>query len=525
MKEYKVSPYQTPQDSVLNRTIYKCWPKERFNEISDINSIKKFYNDCYDDLKNKLVKELNKIHPAGVILEAYKQLELWTVIYFEDGIDQVSGPKEFAPIGRYGWRYVIEIALERLESGEFPHDQDRPDEKQMNLILTYLIGMGQSSEFSNYLHYLNKQLSTAKILFSPDLFRELFTLEPSENELFQKIRESIFKKTDWDKYSRFSPNSDLITAKTNDFLEEFYSITIEEIQLIIKAIIEGISNVTGASITVQPLDDFVDILNSLTGIHKSRIVSLIDLSFLNINTDTYQERDFLRKNQQTRMLFHAGIVLKLESKLEAIYDKESAKRDDIRNSSQHILISPRMFAEWVDVFITKLSLGQREDLKINSESKKSIAEIESFYRISTFEKEVTRLLEVKGNKCLRIEKVNGKPIPCGEIDIIAYNDSEKVIRIIECKALAPIIDARGLGQVVNDHFRQKKYHQKFLKKITWVKSNIQLVRNEFLRRIDVEIELDVTFQEYYVTGSNATLKFLVEEYEVMTFEEFDSLLK
>ncbi|UII19618.1 hypothetical protein [Fulvivirga ligni] len=196
MKIHKVSPYQTPQDSVLNRTIFNCWPKEKFNEISEISTVKKFYNDCYEDLKNQLLKELNKIHPAGVIVEAYKQLELWTVIYFEDGIEYITGHKEFAPIGRYGWRYVIEIELERLASGEYEYEQIRPNEKQMTLILTYLIGMGQSSEFSNYLHYLNlsKKISSVKIVFSPDLFRKLFILKPPEKELFQKIRESIFKK-------------------------------------------------------------------------------------------------------------------------------------------------------------------------------------------------------------------------------------------------------------------------------------------------------------------------------------------
>ncbi|UII19617.1 hypothetical protein [Fulvivirga ligni] len=311
----------------------------------------------------------------------------------------------------------------------------------------------------------------------------------------------------------------------NNFSQEFYSISIEEIRLIIKTIIEKISNVTGASITVQPLNDFIDLLASLTGIAGSKIESLISLSFLNISAQANEQRDFLRKSQHNRMLFHAGIVLNLESEFETIYDKKTANRDDIKKSRQHILISQRMFVEWLDVYITKLSLGQRQDLKSNSLQNKAIAEIESFYRISIFEKEVTKLLEDKSNRCLRLEKVNGKPISCGEIDILAYNESEKLIRIIECKALAPIVDARSLGQVINDHFRQKKYHQKFLKKIAWVKSNMSSIRHEFLKRVNIEIAQDVTFEEYFITGSNDTLKYLVDEYKVLTFEEFDDLLK
>ena len=182
------------------------------------------------------------------------------------------------------------------------------------------------------------------------------------------------------------------------------------------------------------------------------------------------------------------------------------------------------FDEWLKVFQTSLVLGQREDLKQSSEMKNEIASIESYYRIKVFEVEVLKLLEDKKFVGLNLDKLNGKKIECGEIDILAYSEERKELFVIECKALTNVVDYRGLGQLINDHYEQKKYHKKFLRKIEWVNEEIESIKLLFKSRFNVDIPCSIRIVPYFVTSFNSTIGLIEDKYQILTFEEFDKLL-
>lgn len=518
-----MTPYQKINFSIFSKVIYNAWPEKVFNRLLNIENVKSFYNASYKDFEKQLHSELNKYHPASWILEAYKQIELWTVIYYEIKTDQISGSIQLAPIGRYGWRYVIEVSIERLNTN-FSFSSLKPTEESMNNVLTILAGMYISSEYSNYLHFLDKRLQSAQLVFSPRLFMGDPLLSESEKLFFNRIKDSISSETDWTGVEHVSPNNDLTKNKVNELLINNFSISIDEIHLIITSIINGISSITNASITVQPLDDFVDLINIISRLSKEKIISFINLAFLNYKNPQYQSRDFLRKSQQIRMLHFAGVLLTLENNYNSIYDDYSAKRPDVLSAQHHIIISPTLLAEWLDMFIIKLVLGQRTDLKQIESLKKPIADIESFYRINIFESEVKKIMEGFNFKCFNLKKVNGKDIDCGEIDIIGFSTKLNAIYIVECKALSPIIDARSLGQVVNDHYIQKKYHAKFLKKIKWIKDNLDVVKLLFQERFNIAIPSDVLINPFFVTVTDSTLDIIEDSYNIFTFYGFKNYI-
>lgn len=518
-----ITPYQDIKKEIYNKVIIENWPKDFYREINDLATIKNFYNHCFDSLNRRLENELNKYHPASWILEAYKQLELWSVIFHKEAMDLVSGYEEFAPIGRYGWRFVIEVSLEKLKYAN-NFNQDRPCEESLNTVFTLFLGMGECSELSNYLHFLNDKLSSTKIVFSPNLLTNPPEFDVEDKKLFEQIKASIATTVNWDKYEQFAPNNEELSLKVDLFLKKHFSISIDEIYIIIASIVEGISNRTNASITVQPYDDFVRLVNKLSRISVEKIKSLIEISFLNIENKNYEMRDFLRKNQPIRMLFNAGVVLDLESHFETIYDSRTALMGYIKDSKKHIIISPRLFCEWLNMFVIKIVTGQRIDLKKDKKLKHDLIAIETS-RTKDFEKAVTEMMYGFNFYCLNLSKYEGKYIECGEIDIVGFNKEANELFIVECKAYAPIIDARGLGQVLNDHYNQKKYHEKFLKKIKWVSEDRSRMKIIFKNKYSINISEDYKVIPFFITCTTSTLNLIEDNYKIMTFYEFDSLLK
>ncbi|UPZ35539.1 hypothetical protein MUB18_15660 [Sphingobacterium sp. PCS056] len=517
-----ISPQYEVRYDIYNKIIIENWPKAVFREMTDLESIKKFYNDCYNSLKLELENELSKFHPAAWIREAYIQLELWTVIHYDDPAENVIGNKIFSPIGRYGWRYIIDICLEKLETNTI-HNQERPTTENINVIFTLLVAMGQCSEYSNYLHFLNNRLTLVKIVFSPYLLVKSPDFDLAGRELFDNITKSILLKTDWDKYSHFAPNNEVLTSMVDTFLSKHFSISMEEIKKIIISIANKISVDIEASIIIQPLDDFIQLVSKVSGVSIEKIQSLIKISFLNIDNENHATRDFLRKNQQVRMLFNAGVIVDLDSSFKTMYDSRSAERKFVTSSKKHVIISPRLYVEWLDIFVTKIVLGQRNDLKNNVKLAQDIIDIETFYRMKVFEKEVTKMLSDIGFNCLNVAKIDGKDIECGEIDILAFKPETNELYIVECKAYAPIVDARGLGQVWNDHYKQKKYHKKFIRKIRWTDEHRGSIIEIFKSICNVPI--DFKLNPYFITASHSALEFIENEYEIMTFYEFDNFLK
>ncbi|WP_104381687.1 hypothetical protein [Sphingobacterium sp. HMA12] len=517
-----ISPHCEIKKEIYNKVIYQNWPRDVFREMTDLDSIKKFYNDCYDTLKLELEIELNKFHPTAWIREAYIQLELWTVIHYNDPIENVVGDKKFAPIGRYGWRFIIDICLEKLEDNAI-YGQDRPPIESVNVVFTILLAMGQCSEYSNYLHFLKSRITSIRIVFSPDLLIKSPEFDSILNKLFDDITKSILSNTDWDKYARFAPNNEILTSMVDSFLLKNFSISIEEIQNIVIAISNKISNNIQASVIIQPLDDFIRLVSDVSNVTIDKIESLIEISFLNIKNENHTNRDFLRKNQQVRMLYNAGVIVDLESNFETIYDCRNAQKEFVTSSKKHVIISARMYAEWLDIFVIKIVLGQRSDLKTKMQLAQDIIDIEAFYRIKVFEKEVSNMLLGYDFHCLNVSKFDGRDINCGEIDILAYKPETNEMFVVECKAYAPIVDARGLAQVWKDHYQQKRYHNKFMRKIEWVENNRNIVKEIFINVCDVSNDYKV--DPFFITASNSALEFIENQYNIMTFYEFDNFLK
>lgn len=118
-------------------------------------------------------------------------------------------------------------------------------------------------------------------------------------------------------------------------------------------------------------------------------------------------------------------------------------------------------------------------------------------------------------------------LPCGEIDVLSYDDREHVLAVIECKASAPSLNARAFAQQHNDHFTQKQYHEKFLKKIKWVAENLDAVRR--LSENDPRWR-DITprsVRGYFVTKYGTFAKHYVspDDYEIVRYDEFPELLR
>lgn len=524
LKNETFSPHQNIIDGIINRVILKSWNPNYFHSINNFEEIKCFYNNGYENFEEILKEQLNKYHPASWILEAYIQLQLWSVLFFEGSNDNfITGNEKLAPIGRYGWRYVIDVSVQNLAKTSIKNGA-RPTQEEKDIVFTALAGMCNTSEISNFFHFIGDRFNLNTLIFSPELFKGFPPLSKEDTSFLDKVKQTLDIAPDWENYEQFSPLNDVLSQKVDDLLLNHFSITLAEIQSIMYWV-EQISIKEAMLILVQPLEDFIRQISLYSGLSRSKIESFLNLTCFSTNVlRETRDRDFLRKSQRHRMYYYLGIIINLDSNLESIYDEETLKRSLIHSSNTHIIISPMSFDEWLKIFQTSLILGQREDLKQSSKMKNEIASIESYYRIKVFEVEVLKLLEAKKFVGFNLDKLNGKKIECGEIDIIAYSEDRKELFVIECKALTNVVDYRGLGQLINDHYVQKKYHKKFLRKIKWVNEEIEPIKLLFKSRFNVDIPYSIKIVPYFVTSFNSTIGLIEDKYQILTFEEFDKLL-
>jgi len=108
---------------------------------------------------------------------------------------------------------------------------------------------------------------------------------------------------------------------------------------------------------------------------------------------------------------------------------------------------------------------------------------------------------------------------------VAYNDKTNEFFVIESKNLTPARDAKAMAQVVSDHFKQKKYHGKFLKKIEWIKNNLKEIIQFFNTKFNIDISQHPGIKNFFVSARNSVVKYMVTEYSVISFSEFDKFLK
>jgi hypothetical protein len=524
MKDFK--PVYNVQINELIKIASKSWPKGYFREILDIDVIKEFYNVSYQNFHNEIEMLLSQYHPASWIRIAYIQLELWTFELFEAHSkkqDLTTTPNLFIPIGRYGWRYILEISLERLENYSITQkDENRPDEEKMAKVFTLLVGLNYCNELSNYLHFFRDHFKTVKLVFSHSLYSKLPELDENGSSFLNNLITYMHSSVDYNLVPEFNyANNVELLRRIDKLLLKHYGFSLKNIEDVLESLREKIMPKIGAAILIIPMGELIDMLVKMIGLEVSKVAGVMKFIFFDVTNYKYEKRDFLKKSQNIRMLNYAGCKLKLTSNFKTIYDDKASEFNFVKASSQHCIISPLLLVEWRHNFITRLIFGQRVDLKeFNKDLKNDISSIELFFHRNIFENALKKILLVKGLPCISIEEVEKKKIVCGEIDAISVDVENKIIYIVEAKNLSPAKDARAFGKIISDHYKQKKYHKKFQNKILWVENNLDAISKIF----NLQISEDFKIEKYFVTGSPGPLKFLIDEYNVLTYFEFFNLI-
>jgi Holliday junction resolvase-like predicted endonuclease len=315
----------------------------------------------------------------------------------------------------------------------------------------------------------------------------------------------------------------VMIEKINYFLKYNFGFSLDEAKAIIDSTMERVCLPLGAGILVQPTSEVSHIISSASNISLDTVSKFIDFLSLDTLNDNYSKREYLRKSQPIRMLNFCAVRLSLDGFHEAIYDSTSAKIPSIKSAPSHLIFSISAAAEWLDMLVNKIASGQRQDLKSTKELSEQLAAIEKFYHENIFEKQTSLLFEKAGLPTLiNLKKVNSKELPCGEIDVLSYDFINRKLYIVECKNIAPTTDARAAGQVLSDHFKQKKYHHKFIKKIEWVKNNKAIICAIFYEKSRLNLPIDFLIEPIFATAYPSVVKFSDVEYSVMTFFELRS---
>jgi len=504
----------------------KSWPKNYFREISDFDVIKKFYNDSYQNFENEIEVLLEKFHPASWVRAAYIQLELYTLELHTAHIekkDLTSVPYLFIPVARYGWRYIIEKSLEKLESYDSEiENEKRPDDESISKVFTLLIGLNYTNEISNYLHFFKDKFKDIKIVFSSSIYSTFPTIKKSDRLFFDNVIKYIGQKVDYAKVPDFNfRKNEKLLEKINTFLISNFNFVLKDIETILFFLRDKVSVEINATNLIIATDELALLISERNSLKIEQVQNIINFIFLDTSIFHYQKRDFLKRSQNIRMLNYSGCKFKLTNNLKTIYDNESSNWEHIKSAESHSIISFVVLAEWSDNFISRLAFGQRTDLKsLSTTLNKEITNIEDYFHRNIFENAIRNILINKNIPSLSINKVNKKNIPCGEIDAVAVDKENKILYIIEAKNTAPTKDARAFAKNIKDHFKQKKYDLKFSNKINWVEKNLSSVSEIF----GVEITNDYLIEKYYITGNPSPIKFLVTDYSVMTFYEFYQII-
>lgn len=533
MRKKSIKKFLSPEYEVdfplLSKIAFDVWPKDKFNTIETTAECKHFYNRSYNKLHEELIKILDRYHPAAWIREAYIQLEIWSLVLFnhenKTNIGNVKGPEMFAPIGRYGWRYIIEISLEKANKTLINHSS-RPNRPEVAKVFTLLLALGHCSEYSNYLHYFKSNLLSASINLNPYVFTKGLKFNERETVFYQGIINYMKEKPNWEKYKDFAVDNDArLMGMINSMLEIHFGFNLKQVRNLTEVFLNKISPKIGASILITTYDEAITIFLEFSELPQHISKSILDFILLDIQSPTYNDRDFLSRSQQERMLNFSGAIIYLKEYLETIYDAKAAQFDFVKDANKHIILTGTLIAEWLDIFVSRLVYGQRQDLKnLSADLNQAISSIEEYFHKNFFETKLKQLISEKGYYCISIDKINGATIPCGEIDIISYNPGTNILLIIEAKYHAPAKDARSMGKVISDHFKQKKYHQKFLAKISWVNENLEIIKDIYKKQFNIHMDSSPLIETYFITGSSNAVKFLVDDYQVYTFYEFDKVL-
>jgi hypothetical protein len=381
-----------------------------------------------------------------------------------------------------------------------------------------------TSELSNLIHYFPDVYSDVEI----DLSNPLVPKFSERTLAVQRQRRAYLNKIDWRTWEKYPSLAGLFDQKIrrllNDGLKEGMGFSLGELEklrdtLQAKVLAPGL-------IMVQSFDYVTDWMADCSAVPRDRVSKALDFMLLSMNSNT-RSRSFLDKNEPVRMLNFAGVKLPRLPDPSSIYAPAAARKSHIQRANSHVIMSLFTLAEWMDNFQQQCSNGQRPDLKSSDRLNSALESIEQYQRRSIFESGVAQIFSMHGFAHIASLKKwpssdgNFVQLPCGEIDVLAYHRERDLLVIAECKATAPATDARGYSQQFRDHFKQKAYHDKFLRKIRWLQDPATDLRHLAKLNKDFTTTEKTQIIPLFVTKYPSIARFYCDQYRVLTFEELD----
>ncbi len=297
----------------------------------------------------------------------------------------------------------------------------------------------------------------------------------------------------------------------------------------LEAVIEVLSEeiLSSGFVIVHSGEYLIEWVSDVAKLPKQLVSKIFDFMLLSARSTSESSQDYLNKKDPMRMINFAGVRIDRLPDVKSIYAKAAARKPHIKKARWHVVMNVFMVVEWFDIFQHRCAVGHRPDLKSHPQLNLALENIEQYQRQTIFETAVARILSNHGLKCVvnlkKWPNQEGKMamLPCGEIDIIAYHANTKVLLVIECKAGAPAIDARGYSQQYKDHYTQKKYHHKFIKKIEWVANEKHDLYKLEKRENGFAACRPLKIIPILVTKYPSVVRFYAKEYAVKTFVELD----
>jgi Holliday junction resolvase-like predicted endonuclease len=506
--------------------------RKQFRGDTDSVSPKDVLNAAYNIALEQLHKILDSRNSASWMLEAYKQMFMWTAVYRKELTpwQHFDASEGLAPIGRYGWRYAIDYSLSKSNSQSLQNT--KPNYEDVSKVFSILAVMTISAEWSNLIHYF------------PDVYGDVrFDLSSPEGILFPLLTEDALSKISlrsnymlkrehqaWEKFAGTDDDfaNEYVKLTLSSALKESKGFDLAQLEKFIDILLHNV--LSSGLVLIIPGGYLIDWISEEGYIAKNMAVKILDFMLLSSSALVDTNRNFLNKKDQVRMINFAGVRIDRLKNLKSIYPKESVHKPHIKKASWHVIINIFMVGEWYDTFMHRCLVGQRQDLKLDPILNRALEDIEQYQRRNVFESLVGEIFSSHGFQYVKgLKKWPNKQgqlvmLPCGEIDVLAYHGASRTLFVVECKAGAPAIDSRGYSQQFKDHFEQKKYHFKFQSKISWVNENV----NEFSHLESLGGGIvgcsPVQIVPVLVTRYPSIIKFYVDDYKVMTFAELDESL-
>ncbi|MGZ0898894.1 hypothetical protein [Pseudomonas putida] len=494
-------------------------------EDGSAQDAKLLVNNAFEIAQAKLHLSLKKGNSDSWVLEAYKQIFMWTGVYRGLPFQKFISPVELAPVGRFGWRFVIEHILSGGPGDSLQRRQ--PSLEDVKKVFTILSVMTMAAEWSNLIHFfpdvygdVEFDLSSPVGILAPILSDKSKAVVAARSEYMRRIDHVYWETLNSE---RKVEDEGVLNDKFSSALLAAKGFTSEQVEAVIDILLHKV--LSSGIVLIIPGEYFVDWVSDESNLPKSTVYKILNFMLLSSASFKTQGGNFLDKKDPVRMINFAGVRLERVKFLSSIYPKSSVSMSHIKKASWHAIINIFMVGEWSDIFKHRTSIGQRPDLKVDPLFNRALEDIEQYHRRTVFENIVLGIFKAggcKGTKGLKKWPDSSgvsRVLPCGEIDILAYESHTRTLFVVECKASAPATDSRGQFQQHKDHFSQKKYHAKFLLKIQWVEKKLSELSNCKELCIDVADIPQIKLVPLMITRYPSIVKFYVDEYRVLTYAE------